>query len=194
MRKALNDNPVVQVVMLGILGIVVAFLLMTRVLGGPDEAAEPAAPAAPTSAVPAAPETVEPLAGTTGAFEAGAGLPASVVDAHENGDAVVLLVMQKEGIEDRELEREVASLESRGDTAVFVTDAKEVADYSRIAQGVNLDRTPAIIVIHPSESKKAKTGALPTATIAYGFRGPDSVEQAVRDALYKGKQLPFHPG
>ena len=30
MRKALNENPVVQVVLLGILGIVVAFLFMTR--------------------------------------------------------------------------------------------------------------------------------------------------------------------
>ena len=42
MRQALNENPVVQVVMLGILGIVVAFLFMTRVMGG-DEAAAPEA-------------------------------------------------------------------------------------------------------------------------------------------------------
>ena len=41
MRKALNENPVVQVVMLGILGIVVAFMFMTRVMGG-NETSEPA--------------------------------------------------------------------------------------------------------------------------------------------------------
>ena len=36
--------------------------------------------------------------------------------------------------------------------------------------------------------------AQPTATIEYGFRGPESVNQTVEDALYKGRDdLPYYP-
>ena len=37
------------------------------------------------------------------------------------------------------------------------------------------------------------TGSVPTATVSYGFRGAASVNQAVDDALYKGKQIPSYP-
>jgi hypothetical protein len=38
------------------------------------------------------------------------------------------------------------------------------------------------------------TEGTPTASVSYGFRGPDSVYQAVRDALYKGPtNLPYYP-
>jgi hypothetical protein len=38
------------------------------------------------------------------------------------------------------------------------------------------------------------SGGVPQASVSYGFRGPDSVEQAVRDALYDGKSnLPYYP-
>jgi hypothetical protein len=118
-------------------------------------------------------------------------LPESVVDAYENGDVVAILVVNRRGIEDSRLEAEVQGLRRRGDTSVFVVEAKDVARYSRIAEGVDLDRVPALVVIEPRDRAD---GALPTATISYGFRGPESVEQAIRDALYKGKQLPYHPG
>ncbi len=206
MRKALNENPIVQVVMLGILGIVVAFLFMTRVMsqeegGNPaaDEAPTPAATTAgaapaivPTTDQPA-PAADAPAAAPAVAigFEAGAGLPKSVVDAYESGDVVAMLVVNRKGTEDKRLEAEVNRLRGRGDTSVFVVEAKDVARYSRIAEGVELDRVPALVVIEP---RKRAGGGLPTATISYGFRGPESVEQAIRDALYKGKQLPYHPG
>lgn len=210
MRKTLNENPVVQVVMLGILGIVVAFLFMTRVMGQDepaDTAAEPVAPApttagaapAPTAAtpesIPAAPDAtgVAPEAGVPAAtgFETGAGLPQSVVSAYDGGDVVALLVVQRKGTEDARLEAELQSVRGRGDTSVFVVEAKDIARYSRIAEGVDLDRVPALVVIEP---KRQAEGGLPTASISYGFRGTESVEQAIRDALYDGKQLPYHPG
>ena len=34
MRKTLNENPVVQLAIVGLLAVAVAFLLVTRVLGG----------------------------------------------------------------------------------------------------------------------------------------------------------------
>ena len=208
MRKAMNENPVVQVVLLGVLGIVVAFLFMTRVMSKDEGATEPAAsatdPAAavapatsvtPSTSVPATPSVstdpvpVQPVADT--GFVAGPGLPGGVVDAYETGDAVVLLVTKHKGIEDRKLRAEVGKLRSRGDATIFMTSARNVARYSRIAEGVDLQRVPALVVLKP---KSVSSGPLPEASISYGFRGPESVAQALRDALYKGKQLPYHPG
>jgi hypothetical protein len=206
-RKALNENPVVQVVMLGILGIVVAFLFMTRVMGQ-EESGESATSADATATVPPAPEATVPAeapaapetgavpgtapapAPAAGEFKAGPGLPESVVSAHGSGDVVALLVVNSKAPEDRHLEDEVNALRGRSDTSVFVAEAKDVSRYSRIAEGVNLDRVPALVVVEP---KRQVEGALPLATISYGFRGPESVEQAVRDVLYDGKQLSYAP-
>jgi hypothetical protein len=208
-RRALNENPIVQVVMLGALGIVVAFLFMTRVMGqdeaGTSSSPETPAPApAPTTAgaTPAVPDPAtadaaavvptEPVpTGSAAGFEPGAGLPESVVRAHESGDVVALLVVNRKAPEDRRLEAEVNGLRGRSDTSVFVVEAKDVTRYSRIAEGVDLDRVPALVVVEP---KRQVEGELPVATTSYGFRGPESVEQSVRDVLYDGRELPFHPG
>jgi hypothetical protein len=213
-RQALNSNPVVQAVVLGILVIVVAFLLLTRVMNSDDGAAEEPATAtssavpAATEAVPASPETTaapEAVAPGTesgsvpavGAgpgregFVAGPGLPKAVASAYDDGEAVVVLITREKGIDDKRLEAIVKAIEARPDTAVFETRAAGIADYSRITQGVDVDRTPALVVIQP---KRLADGGLPTATVSYGFRGPDSAEQAVRDALYEGRDnIPYYP-
>jgi len=215
MRKAINDNPIVQIGLLGLLGVVAAVVFMSSMGGDPPPPEEttatessataapatsgastaPADAAAPTSPSTTAPEAVPgaPAGGTP--FEAGKGLPAEVVNAHESGNVVVLLVMQNKGIEDEQLERDVGSLERRGDTSVFVTDAKNVSRYSRIAEGVTLDRVPAIIVLHPFKGKLAGNEAppMPEASVAYGYRGPESVVQVVNDALYDGDVGPYSP-
>ena len=210
MRKALNENPIVQVVMLGLLGIVVAFLFLTRVMSS-DEPAEQDAGSAPVARAPSAagaapvanpdaPETTPAAPGTADAlpvapggagFEAGEGLPQPVVSAHDRGDVIALLVVNSRAAEDNRLKDEIQTLGGRGGTSVFVVEARDIARYSRIAEGVNLDRVPALVVIEP---KRLARGELPTATISYGFRGPESVQQAVRDALYDGRELPYHPG
>jgi hypothetical protein len=209
MRQAINENPVVQVVLLGVLGIVVAFLFMTRVMGqeetgasGPESSASTAVSATPVAPMPdpasAVPDTagvppsasVAPVSGA--GFEAGPGLPESVVGAYEAGDVIALLVVNRKGTEDRRLEAEVEGrLRGRSDTSVFVVEAKDIARYSRIAEGVNLDRVPALVVVEP---RRQVEDELPGATISYGFRGPESVEQTVLDVLYDGKELPYHPG
>ncbi len=211
MRKAINENPVVQMALLGALGILVAVVFLTRMGGDssapPEEATPSPAPATavpgadPTLAAPAeatspAPEAVAPSAAVGTPFEASKGLPAELVRAYESGDVVVLLVMQGDGYEDKSIKRDVDRLESRGDTSVFVADGKSVSKYSRIAEGVNLERTPAIIVLHPLDVKLARGEdvPLPAASVSYGYRGPESVQQTVRDALYDGKQLGYDPG
>ena len=233
MREALNNNPVVQAVALGLLTLVVAFLLFTRVVnrdGGAEpvptepvpatsaapaggevapggaaasEASAPApaatdgsssAPAGDATAAPptgAEPGTAAADAAAAGEFVAGPGLPADVVKAYADGDVVVLLIVHEKGIEDRELERSVERLRSRGDTSVFVVRAPKIADYSRITRGVDVDRTPALVVLQP---RRLSEGGTPIASVSYGFRGPGSVEQAVEDSLYKGrKDLPYYP-
>ena len=58
-------------------------------------------------------------------------------------------------------------------------------------EAVGLNRVPALVVVRP----KDVAGAPPQAQVSYGFRSSQSVVQAVRDALYKGKDdVPYHPG
>jgi hypothetical protein len=230
-RKALNENPVVQIGLLGVLGLVMAVVFMSRMGGGggaaeepvtTDPATDPAAassstasstPAAPadSSAAPAAssasglapatspasPATPSPVpaGGGSAPFEAGKGLPSELVSAYESGDTVVLLVVQDKGIEDKPLKREVEALRDHENTTVFVTDAKNVGKYSRVAQGVQLDRVPAIIALKPvGKLAKGEQAPMPEASITYGYMGPGGVEQVLGDARYKGKIRGYDPG
>jgi len=211
-RKAINENPVVQAALIGVLVIVGGLMLLMR-MGGSDEpaaeapvaaapatdsaAAAPAAGAPATDPTAAAPATGTPApagaapAGAPGTFKAGPGLPEEIVAAYDAGDAVVVLVVNERGIDDRRLKTMVQTLKSNPGAAVFVVDVRDVADYSRITEGVDLDRTPALVVVRP---KALTEGSMPSAVVSYGFRGEASVQQALEDALYKGPEdLPYYP-
>lgn len=223
MRKQLNENPAVQAGLILVLAIVFAFILFTRVLGGseppPQDAAAPSAAGATAPgagvATPApagadvAPDTAAASPAPSGGlgFEAGPGLPKPLVEAYDSGKTVVLLAIREHpqgcysrdlvagpncaGIDDSRVNAIVRALRFRPATEVFVTHAFGLARYSRIAQGVDVDRVPALIVLRP---KRLSNGSLPVASINYGFRGPASVLQSVRDAEYKGPaNLPSHP-
>ena len=128
---------------------------------------------------------------STAEFVASKGLPAPVVEAHNADRVVALLVIRGDASDDQRVVRALGELRARGDTEVFVVKARDIAEYSRIAQGVQVDRTPALVVIEP---KRLVEGGLPAATISYGYRSLNSVEQAIDDALYKGKEnLPYYP-
>jgi hypothetical protein len=120
----------------------------------------------------------------------GPGLPRPVVTAWKHGDAIVLLIVRGGGSDDRLVRGSVESLTGERGVAVFVTRAKSVARYSRITQGVGVDRTPALVVVRP----RSKGVSMPEAQVSYGFRNSQSVVQAVHDALYKGRDnLPYYP-
>jgi hypothetical protein len=213
-RKAINENPVVQAALLGGLGILVAFMLLTRMGGGSSgsSATTPTTPTATTSAgsttpstasttpatvTPASPSTAgtvppsTPASGTpSGKLVAGPGLPKPVANAYADGKAIVLLVFKHSGIDDAELRNEVERLKGDPSLAVFVIHATQIGRFSRIAEGVSVDRVPALIVVKP----KSLSHGTPTASVSYGFRSADSVHQAIRDALYKGRtNLPYYP-
>jgi hypothetical protein len=215
MRKALNENPVVQVVLIGVLGVAAALLFFMNMGGSGSEEAAPAtapadssatapdaaatdasatapeAAAAGAGAAPAVPGAVEatPAAGGGEGFVAGPGLPKPVVRAYDDGATVVVLITRKAGVDDRALRREVKALDGRPEVAAFTAAAKHVARYSRITEGVDIDRVPALIALSP----KQVSGAMPKATVAYGYRDIESVAQAVANARYKGPELPYHP-
>jgi hypothetical protein len=73
--------------------------------------------------------------------------------------------------------------------ASFVVPVDKIARYASIAQGVNLNRVPALVVIRP----RGLSNGVPTASVRYGFQSPESVVQAVIDAGYKGPTLSYHP-
>jgi hypothetical protein len=120
----------------------------------------------------------------------GPGLPAPVVKAWKGGDAVVLLIVRGGGIDDKLVKTSVRSLNGGHGVAVFVARAADVARYSRITQGVGVDRAPALVVVRP----RKKSGSVPQAQVSYAFRDSESVVQAVHDAIYSGPDnLPYSP-
>jgi hypothetical protein len=163
---------------------------------GATSSATPAADtAAATGAPPAAAGAGATAAGTGGpvtpaALVPGPGLPRPVKAAWNRGSAIALLIVRGGAVDDRLVRDSVEAL-SRTGVAVFVARAKHVARYSRITQGVGVNRVPALVVVRP----KSVSGAVPQASVSYGFRSSQSVVQAVQDALYRGKDgLPYHPG
>lgn len=211
MRQALNENPMVQLAVLGIGGVVIAFLLFTTVLKKDEPAPPPPAAAATATADPAAapvpatdPAAADPAAtppATTPPVESGAtvpssngemkatkGLPKDVLAAYTSGKAVALAVIDPK-TEDSERFAAAAKRQESDDVAVFVVDVEDIADYSRITEGVSVSRTPALVVVTPRQL----SDGVPTASVTYGYVGPQSLRQAIDDAFYAGGNVPAYP-
>ena len=216
MREKLNNDPRTQIIVLAVAAVIFAFVMFTMVLGGEEAApppvtdpatgaALPAGGAAPvdtvdpatglpapaTGAVPATPETPAPPVdpGAADGLLPGQGLPEDVLVAYARGKALALIVVDPKGLADRKLESYTEQLGTRSDVEAFVVDVKDIVEYSRITQGVSVSRTPALVVVTPRD----KAGDVPTASVSYGFRSPESVEIALEDALYEGKPVSSFP-
>lgn len=216
MREKLNENPIAQAAVIGVLLLGAVFFLMGGMGGGSQEAAPAENSTAPTSptgetttvtgstAAPVDPATGAPAVDpATGAPLAAAPVPASgipevvdpqplpapVVSAYKGGRIVVLLVVRNGGIEDRIVSRSVTSLEADGAVEAFVVPVNEIARYTALTQGVGVNRAPAMVVVNP----KATSGGTAQATVSYGFQSPQTVVQAVRDAAYQGPEATYSP-
>lgn len=193
MREKLNENPMAQVAVVGVLLVVVAVFLLGKMGGGSEE--EGVESPAATEAV-AAVETElevgsEPLplpAPGTGPGSPPAP-PRAVISAYDAGDTVALLFIRDGGIDDRLVAHAVQRLERMSDVATFVVPAHQLARYVSIAQGVELSRVPALVVIRP----KHLSHGYDAASVQYGFQSPETIVQAVVDARYRGGTLPYHP-
>jgi hypothetical protein len=203
MREKLNSNPMAQLAVIGVL-LVVGALMMMRMMGGGSSASEastapvpaPPAPASGTTTATAAPAAPTAAPAATGAAVPTSApvvsdpppLPDDVVAAHQSGATVVVLLVHPSAPEDNRLERTVRGLAQPG-VAVFVAPAEQIARFASITQSINVDRVPALIVIEP----KGVSAGQPEAIVRYGFRNPESVVQAVKDAVYKGATRTYSP-
>jgi hypothetical protein len=200
MREKLNSNPIAQVALIGFLLLASGIFVMSSMGGGGEEESE--APAATPEgsisttatatapaegAVPAAPASVPPL--PPSAADAAPPLPRPVTAAFAADQTVVLLFVHSGGIDDRMVAAAVAGLRSLADVSTFVVPADRISRYAAIAQGVAVDRVPALVVLRP----KRLNHGIPAASVHYGFQSSQSVVQAVIDAGYNGRTLDYHP-
>jgi hypothetical protein len=190
MREKLNENPLAQVGLLGVL-LVLGFVMLTSMGGGGESESAPEAESSTT--VTSAP-AITP-AGETPVTTGSAGPtpvpppPSDVTAAFKAGETVVLLIVREGGIDDRMVREDVGALEAMSNVALFVVPAKHIARYAAITAGAGVNRVPALVVLRP----KALSHGTPTASVDFGYQGAESVIQAVIDARYKGKTLSYHP-
>jgi hypothetical protein len=209
MREKLNSNPLAQLAVVGVLLVVVAVFVMSSGGGEEEESAgttEATVAVAGTSASGTATGATpgEAVEGAIEAAEGGAGeslsavsqaattapvLPRPVLDAWKANKTLVLLFVRDGGIDDRLVKTATDGLAGFRDAAVFVIPAAKISRYAAITEGVGVDRVPALVVVTPKRLK----GAVPTASVSYGFQSPQSVAQAVIDAGYKGPTVDYHP-
>jgi hypothetical protein len=194
MREKLNENPMAQVALVGVLLVLSAVFLLGKMGGGAEEE-EGGESAAGQAAVASAAAELEAGSRPVPLPPPGSGPgsppapPKAVVSAFNAGDTVALLFVRDGGIDDRIVTRAVHSLDAMGGVTNFVVPLHQLARYVSIAQGVDLNRVPALVVIHPKNADRS----FDTATVHYGFQSPESITQAVVDARYRGGTLPYHP-
>lgn len=197
MREQLNDNPMMQLAVVAVLLIGAGFFLMSSMGGGEEEesgAAEATMSVAGADAtelgvestVSGTPTSVPPLP----TAEAPP-LPRAVTDAFAANRTVVLLFVRNGGIDDRLVLESVDHLKATlPEVSAFVVPADRISDYAAIAQGVAVDRVPALVVVRPKNIGKS---GIPVASVSYGFQSPQSVVQAAIDAGYRGPTIDYHP-
>jgi hypothetical protein len=198
MREALNNNPLAQAAVVGVLLVCVAIFVISSGGGGEEEGAEPAATsstsvsategAAAESAAPAGPEAA--LAAVSQAATTDAPpLPRPLMRAWRANETPVLLFVRDGGIDDRLVKTATAGLSGFRNAAVFIVPAHQISRYAAITEGVGVDRVPALVVVTPKHLDQT----VPTASVSYGFQSPESIAQAVIDAGYKGPTVDYHP-
>ncbi|HEY7257070.1 MAG TPA: hypothetical protein VH476_10360 [Solirubrobacterales bacterium] len=211
MREKLNSNPLAQLALVGVLLLAAGFFVMSTMgKGGEEESSS--APTEATVTVAGSGESGTATASSPGEAVEGAisaigtsssasgGLPADasadappppkpVLAAYHSNKTVVLLFVRNGGIDDRMVKKAVQRLQSKPNLSTFIIPADQIARYASIAEGVVVDRVPALVVVRPKNLK----GDIPVASVSYGFASPESVVQAVVDAEYEGRTLDYHP-
>lgn len=196
MREKLNENPLAQVAVIGVLLVVAGIFVMSS-MGGGGGAEESESSGEAASASVSAESAGEAPTGLSTALamvsQASAGnarpLPRPVIAAWRNDKTVVLLFVHDGGIDDRLVKAATARLTALPEAATFIVSASEISRYAAITEGVGVNRVPALVVVRPKRLHQT----IPTASVSYGFQSGQSIVQAVIDAGYKGPTLDYHP-
>lgn len=192
MREKLNENPMTQLAVVGVLLLAVGFFVMTSMGGGGEESAEaPAATSAPVESTAEAPASLSAALAKVSQATTGSAkpLPRPVNEAWHSDKTVVLLFVRSGGIDDELVTAATKRLAGLPGVAAFIVPASEVSRYAAVTEGVGVNRVPALVVVRPKRLHQT----VPTASVSYGFQSGQSVVQAVVDAGYKGPTLSYHP-
>lgn len=193
MREKLNDNPMAQIALVGVLLVLAAVFLLGKMGGGSEEeeGGSPAADAAVAAVAAELEAGQQPLRLPAPGSGPGAppAPPRAVVDAVDAGNTVAILFVRDGGIDDRLVTDSVRKLDAIGGVSTFVVPTRQLVRYVAIAQGVDLTRVPALVVIRPENLSHQYNPA----SVYYGFQSAQSIVQAVVDARYHGGTLPYHP-
>lgn len=205
MRDKLNDNPMAQLALIGVLLVAGVFILLKPGGGGSEEESSStevtatvngatAIGSTPGEAVEGAVESLE----AGGAVSTSGGVPTSipapppptpVTTAYKAGKTVVLLVVHDGGIDDALTKGATGFVGSLPATKLIVVPVAQIARYAAVTVGLDLSQVPALVVMRP----KHLSHGVPQATVEYGFQTPQSVAQAIRDATYNGPEATYHP-
>jgi hypothetical protein len=202
MREKLNENPLLQVAVIGVLLLLAGVFVLSSMGGGGGEEETETTTSSATVTAPSGSATVT-TAVTTPTAEAPATpatvsavpevpappLPQPLTTALEANRIVVLMIVKPGAIDDAITAAGTLPLAFRRDVALFVVPAKKIARYTAITQGVDVSRVPALVVVGGDELKRG----VASATVSYGFLSPESIVQAVVDAGYEGPTLTYHP-
>jgi hypothetical protein len=198
MREKLNSNPLLQAAVIGVLLVSAGFFLLSTMGGGSEEESEAGLESTTTTVTTSvdAGDVASPAAALSAALSIVNAAssdapppPRPVVEAWEANKTIVLLFVRDGGIDDRLVVDTTGRLGALPGVAVFVVPARQIFRYAAIAEGVGVERVPALVVVRPKNLNQQ----LPTASVSYGYQTPQSVAQAVIDAGYKGPTIDYHP-
>jgi hypothetical protein len=192
MRDKLNDNPLMQLAVIGVLLVLAGVFVMSSKGGG--EEAESSASATGASVESTATEAPVGLSAALAMVSQASAaharpLPSPVVSAWKADKTVVLLFVHDGGIDDRLVKDATGRLQNLQGVATFVIPAGQISRYAAVTEGVGVNRVPALVVIRPKRVHQT----VPSASVSYGFQSGESVVQAVIDAGYQGPTFPYHP-
>jgi len=194
MREKLNENPMAQIALVGVLLVLAAVFMLGKMGGGSEEEEEGGSAAADAAVAAVAAELEagqQPLRLPAPGSGPGAVAPPprAVVDAVDAGQVVAILFVRDGGIDDKLATEAVNRLDAIGGVATFVVPVHKLVRWVSIAQGVDLSRVPALVVIR----RENLSHQYNPASVHYGFQTAQSVVQAVVDARYHSGTLPYHP-
>jgi hypothetical protein len=193
MREKLNENPMMQIALIGVLLVVAGIFVMSSMGGkggGKKDAESTTASVTAESATEAPTSLPAALAMVSQASARSAKpLPHDVLAAWNDDKTVVLLFVHDGGIDDKLVREATERLSLLSAAAAFIVPASKISRYAAITEGVGVNRVPALVVVQPKRVRQT----IPTASVKYGFQSGRSVVQAVIDAGYKGPTLNYHP-
>jgi hypothetical protein len=149
-----------------------------------ENGTETAADAGKAANAPAATQSgAEPKAAAAGAAPAKVGdktqLPVRVLRAIAERKVIALLFWSPKSVDDQQVRKALRGIDRHdGKVMAHATHIKRIAAYQQITRGANVEQSPTVVIIDRDR----------TVQTLVGFVDRTTIDQAVTDALRKGKK------